>query len=504
MKNVLSKNIFISLLLQIVTIISGFLTPKIILSYFGSETNGLVSSINQLLNYIQLIEGGLGSVMVAALYKPLSEKNTEKINGILNSANSFFKKIALIYVIYTIVIGIVYPKIVHTEFSNTYIFLLVLVLSMNLFVQYFFSITFKLLLTADRKLFVVYCTQILSLILNICNVLLCSKFFADILVMKTFAIFIFLITPLIYSIYIKKHYSLDKRIPKDNEALKSRWNGFGINLAYFIHCNTDIVILTIFTSLSDVSIYAIYSMIVLAVKGIVMSISNAITPSFGNILSKGNQIESNKAFDLYEFAICFVSVIIFSCSIILITPFISVYTRNIVDADYFKPLFGVLLVISEMIYCLRDPYVSASYSAGHFKQVSKYAYGEAIINILISISLVRKFGLVGVTIGTIAGMLFRYITQAVYLQKNILNRSWYKTVKVFVFISVIFPPIFLFERKFISMKLDSYFNWLLMGVAVFFIITVYTSLLSFLFYRKEFSHLIWSRFRINDKNNRRI
>ena len=246
MKNVLSKNIFISLLLQIVTIISGFLTPKIILSYFGSETNGLVSSINQLLNYIQLIEGGLGSVMVAALYKPLSEKNTEKINGILNSANSFFKKIALIYVIYTIVIGIVYPKIVHTEFSNTYIFLLVLVLSMNLFVQYFFSITFKLLLTADRKLFVVYCTQILSLILNICNVLLCSKFFADILVMKTFAIFIFLITPLIYSIYIKKHYSLDKRIPKDNEALKSRWNGFGINLAYFIHCNTDIVILTIF------------------------------------------------------------------------------------------------------------------------------------------------------------------------------------------------------------------------------------------------------------------
>lgn len=499
MKNVLSKNIFISLLLQVVTIISGFITPKIILSYFGSETNGLVSSINQLLNYIQLIEGGLGSVIIAALYKPLSEKNTEKINGILNSANSFFKKIALIYVIYTIVIGIVYPKIVHTEFSNTYIFLLVLVLSVNLFVQYFFSITFKLLLTADRKLFVVYCTQILSLILNICNVLLCSKFFADILVMKTFAIFIFLITPLIYSIYIKKHYSLDKRIPKDNDALKSRWDGFGINLAYFIHCNTDIVILTIFTSLSDVSVYAVYSMIVLAIKGIVMSISNAITPSFGNILSKENQIESNKAFDLYEFAICFVSVIIFSCSIILITPFISVYTRNIVDADYFKPLFGVLLVISEMIYCLRDPYVSASYSAGHFKQVSKYAYGEAIINILISISLVRKFGLVGVTIGTISGMLFRYITQAVYLQKNILNRSWYKTVKVFVFISVIFPPIFLFGRKFISMKLNSYFNWFLMGVAVFFVITVFTSLLSCLFYRKEFFNLICSRFRINDK-----
>ena len=125
MKNVLSKNILTSLILQFVTIVSGFITPKIILSYFGSETNGLISSINQLLNYIQLIEGGLGSVIIAALYKPLNEKNEEKINGVLNSADSFFKKIALIYIIYTLVIGIIYPRFIHTSFTNIYVFLLV-------------------------------------------------------------------------------------------------------------------------------------------------------------------------------------------------------------------------------------------------------------------------------------------------------------------------------------------------------------------------------------------
>lgn len=495
MKNVLSKNIFTSLILQIVTIISGFITPKIILSYFGSETNGLISSINQLLNYIQLIEGGLGSVIIAALYKPLNEKNEEKINGILNSADSFFKKIALIYIVYTLIIGLIYPRVIHTPFTNTYIFLLVLVLAMNLFVQYFFSITFKLLLTADRKVYIVYLIQIFSLILNICNVVLCARFFADILIIKTIAVLIFMVTPIIYSIYIKKHYKLDKNIPKDNNALKSRWNGFGINLAYFIHCNTDIVILTIFTSLADVSIYSIYAMIVLAIKGIVMAISNAIAPSFGNILSKENQEESNQFFDLYEFAICFVSVIFFSCCIILITPFVTVYTQNIKDADYYKPLFGVLLVISEMIYCLRDPYVSASYAAGHFKQVSKYAYGEAIINILISILLVKKLGLVGVTLGTIAGMFFRYITQAFYLRKNILNRSFRKTTKAFSFVSIILVLTFLFGRSFISMKLNSYFNWFFIGCIVFIIVTIVTLVLSCLLYRKEFFHLFIIKFK---------
>ena len=493
MKNVLSKNILTSLILQFVTIVSGFITPKIILSYFGSETNGLISSINQLLNYIQLIEGGLGSVIIAALYKPLNEKNEEKINGVLNSADSFFKKIALIYIIYTLVIGIIYPRFIHTSFTNIYVFLLVLVLAMNLFVQYFFSITFKLLLTADRKVYVVYLTQIFLLILNICNVVLCAKFFADILIIKTVAVLIFLVAPIIYSIYVKKHYKLDKKIPKDNNALKSRWNGFGINLAYFIHCNTDIVILTIFTSLSDVSIYSVYAMIVLAIKGIVMSVSNAIVPSFGNILSKENQKKSNEFFDLYEFAICFVSVIIFSCSIILITPFVTVYTQNIKDADYYRPLFGVLLVISEMIYCLRDPYVSASYSAGHFKQVSKYAYGEAIINIIVSFLLVKKLGLVGVALGTIAGMFFRYITQAFYLKNNILNRSFRKSIKAFSFVSIILVLVILFGRNYISMRIDSYFEWFFMGIIVFSIVTIVTFVFSYLFYKKEFLYIFFTK-----------
>lgn len=65
-------NIICSLLLQVVTIVSGFILPKIIISSLGSETNGLVASINQFLNYVVLLEGGVSGVITASLYQPLS------------------------------------------------------------------------------------------------------------------------------------------------------------------------------------------------------------------------------------------------------------------------------------------------------------------------------------------------------------------------------------------------------------------------------------------------
>ena len=62
-------NIVTNLVLQIVTIIYGFIVPKIIISNFGSNTNGLISSITQFLSYIALLESGFGPVVKSILYK---------------------------------------------------------------------------------------------------------------------------------------------------------------------------------------------------------------------------------------------------------------------------------------------------------------------------------------------------------------------------------------------------------------------------------------------------
>ena len=86
-----------NLLLRIISIVSGFIIQKLILDTFGSETNGLVSSISQFLNYVNLIEGGLNGVITASYYKPLADNNNSKISAIYITSRNFLRKISFVF-----------------------------------------------------------------------------------------------------------------------------------------------------------------------------------------------------------------------------------------------------------------------------------------------------------------------------------------------------------------------------------------------------------------------
>ena len=57
-----------SLTFQVLTILCGFVLPRMILGSFGSEVNGLVNSITQFLTIISFLEVGVGAVVQSALY----------------------------------------------------------------------------------------------------------------------------------------------------------------------------------------------------------------------------------------------------------------------------------------------------------------------------------------------------------------------------------------------------------------------------------------------------
>ena len=108
MKKKAYMNIFFSIVSQLISILNGIVVPRLILGTFGSEVNGLVNSLTQFLNYITLVEGGLGSVVLAALYAPLANNDNKKINAVLNAANRFFKKIAYIFLVYPVLVKNIY------------------------------------------------------------------------------------------------------------------------------------------------------------------------------------------------------------------------------------------------------------------------------------------------------------------------------------------------------------------------------------------------------------
>lgn len=478
-------NTISSILLQVVTIISGFIIPRLLLGKFGSEVNGLISSLNQFLNYITLLEGGLGAVILANLYKPLVEKDEEKISSVVITTQKLYQKLSIIFLVYTLILGIVYPFIVNTSFSMDYIFSLTLILSINMFVQYCFSITWRTLLKADKKVYYVSFVQILVIVLNIIGVVIVINIIPNVHIVKLVTAMVYLLQPVLFHYYVKKHYKIDKKAKIDKQSIKQRWSGFGINIAAFIHNNTDMVVLSIFSDLKSVSIYSVYYLVTTGLKNIITSISGGIVPTIGHIYASGDKEKLNKAFDAYEFITFYVTFILFVVGGILIAPFVLLYTKGINDANYNRPLLGIFMILSEMIFCLREPYVNMAYSANKFKDISKYAYIEAALNIVLSIILVFNFGIEGVAIATFIAMLYRTICQIIYLKKNVLYRNIGIVIKKAVVFAIATAIIVIISKLFMMIGEISVISWTIYAIKNTLLAVVVYTIFSLIFFKEQ-------------------
>lgn len=135
------------------------------MSHFGSDVNGLVYSVTQFLSLINLLDMGVGSVVRSALYKPLAEHNDVEASKVLTSAQRFFSKIGLIFLIYVAVLLIAYPITIN-DFGFIYTASLIGAVAINSFFQYYFGVVNRLLLQADQRSYIVSLLKIITCILN--------------------------------------------------------------------------------------------------------------------------------------------------------------------------------------------------------------------------------------------------------------------------------------------------------------------------------------------------
>ena len=228
---------------------------------------------------------------------------------------------------------------------------------------------------------------------------------------------------------MRKHYKLYKDVEPDKNSLAQRWACFGQNFAYFIHSNTDVVVLTFFSDLKTVSVYSVYLLVVKNLQSFFKSFSNAFNPMIGKAIAVNDYKQANKYMQIYEFVVSNTATVIFGCCIYLLPSFVLIYTHGVTDVNYYRVIFSTIIILAEYIYCIRDPYISVVYAAGKFKETSNSAYIEAAINIILSIILVFKFGLEGIAVGTFIGMLYRMIYLVWFINKYVMPYPVLKMVK---------------------------------------------------------------------------
>ena len=438
-KSTLKINAVSAILLQLVTAVIGIFLPRFVLGAFGSQVNGLMSSITQFLSYIALMEAGTGSVVKAAMFKPLVDGDRQALSAVLRATQKFFRTIAYVFLGYLALLSVLYPLLAEGDaFSYEYVFSLVWILGISTFSQYFFCLTYRILLQADQKIYFDNFVQIITLIANfvICLALIFSG--ASVHIVKLVSAIVFLLPPILINVYVRKKYDIDRKAEADSGALKQRWDGLAHHLAFFVHKNTDVAVLTFFTNYTEISVYVVYNMIVTAIQGMLSSIASSVTSKFGELLARGDRARLEQAFSQYETLIFCVSTALFSVTGIMIVPFVSVYTLGITDADYVRPVFALLIVLAELVYAIRAPYSNMVFAAGRFKDTRIGAVIEAVLNVGLSIALVHWLGIVGVAIGTLIAMLYRTVDYVIYLRRHVLHRSVKHFIKNMLLTAAVF------------------------------------------------------------------
>lgn len=480
----LARNTVASLLTQVVTLICGFILPRFFLQHYGSEVNGLVSSISQFLSVISFLELGVGAVVQSALYKPLADRNREQVSKVMASANRFFRRLASILLAYVLFLLVVYPLMIEHSFGFLYTAALIAAISISSFAQYYFGIVNSLLLTADQRGYIQYNAQTITIILNtiICIVLIQAG--GSIQLVKLASSLIYLIRPIVLRFYIDKRYQINWKIQYQEEPIQQKWNGVAQHVAAVVLDGTDTIVLTMFSNLSDVSIYSVYFLVVKGVKTVFLSLTNGIQSLMGELWAKQEIPELNELFDWTEWVIHTGATFVFGVTAVLIVPFVRVYTNGIHDANYIQPLFAALIVAANAVHCLRLPYNIMILAAGHYKQTQNNYIVAAVVNIVVSVLAVKAWGLIGVAIGTLLAMGYQTVWMALYDSKNLIRWPFAKFLKQ-IAVDVITVVVCCVASCAFTMTSVSYVNWVINAIEVAIVWLVFVIIINLIFFREK-------------------
>lgn len=438
-KKKLASNIFFSLVYNLIILASGFIVPRLIIMHYGSSSNGLVASIMNFLGFFALMEMGVGAVVRSSLYKPLADGDNLAISRVLTSSKRFFSRMGLFLFIYTIGLVFVFPFISETEYSFFSLGILIIAIAFGSISQYLFGVTYEQLLDADQKSYIKLIFASIAVVLSTVISVVLIKLGFSLELVKVISAFTLLSRPFLLNIYIRKKYNINLNASYDKEPIVQKWNGLTQHVALYVLKHSDAVLLTLFSSLKNVSVYYVYHLISSGLESLVNMFSNGFTALFGDMYARNENDKLKKTFAMFEFSSHFLVSFLFGTAILLAIPFVSLYTKNVTDVDYCQFDFAVLFFISGMLFCVRMPYFFVIISAGHFKQTQNCALYEVLLKILISVVLVFKFELVGVAIGTLIAVFYRTVYFIFYLKNNILiltNRSLFYLLFDFLYLGI--------------------------------------------------------------------
>lgn len=416
------RNVKYTALAQAVNFLIAFFSRRVFVLILSSEYLGLNGVFSNILSMLSLAELGLGSAICFCLYKPLFEQDQKTIKSIM----LFYKKAYTIIGIFVLLAGLVVTPfldfIVEELPDIPNIRLIYILFVLNSALSYFFVYK-KTLLIADQKQYitnVVHQAFVFAMnVLQIVFLWLTHNYFSFLLIMIVST----LGENLLVSWLVDKKYpylDLKHAEPLDKTTQKEVFKNIRAMIAHrvggVIVNGTDNLIMAKCVSVVSVGLYSNYYLIKNTLVSVISLLFQSVTSSIGNLGAETEDTaRKEEVFNILNFIGAWIFGFCSICLFVLYNPFITLWLG---EQYLFDMKIVTIIVVNFYMLGMRQPVLTERDALGLFWYDRHKPIAESVINLVCSIPLALKFGIVGVFLGT----LISTVTTSLWVEPYVLYK----------------------------------------------------------------------------------
>ena len=465
-----SKNIIYSLISQIVVLGLALIVPRLIISNYGSDTNGLISTVTQITAYLALLESGIGRATRNELYKYIHNESYDKssISSVISISKKTYQDTTKIYLLFVLLLSIILPFVIKTELSYLTVFLVILIEGLSNVLSYYYVQYWSDLLVADGKSYIntnidllyriiIYVIKISLAILNVNIIIMEIGFFFAILVKLT-----------IFRKYMRRlYYWIEYN--NTGEKLTDKNSYIIAEIAWTVFSSTDLIILSVFCSTKSASVYSVYSLVFLSLNKILDAVYTSTKYMLGQTYHD-NLEQYKTTHDLFNSIFIGTITAMMTVMYYLCIPFVELYTKGINDIEYVDKNLPFAFCMIIILSWSRMVAEHLNGIAGYAKQLGVISVIESFLNLFLSIALVTKYGIYGVLFATVISLPIKIIYCNWLSDKIIMKRKAIRTI-VIVGSNILLFSILALIKNYIRVSIDSYLTLCIYGI-VFTLISI--------------------------------
>lgn len=449
----------------IISILS-LVSTNLILNNYGSDFNGVVATANQFINLLLIVEGGFSLAINVALFKPYVENNKDRINAIMSASKKIFTKIGLIFLSIGVLLAIIYPMFIKSNLDYFSIFLIFLmVISSTAYTLLFVTKSTILFQVAQKEYIYTFTGTLVNLLSSITTIILVYNRVDMLIVRGVLLLFSIINGSIILYLYKRLFKNVDTTVKPDYDAIKGTSDIMIQKLTSVVYLSAPLLFISTFISTKMGSVYAVYSSIYNIIKNFLSSMLAAPINGFGQLLSDKKYDYVYDKFKTYEYIVIMAESILISSVLIVIIPFITMYTRNVIDINYSNFTIALLLAIILFLEVIHSPAGNIINLSGNFKVARKIQTITCIVLVTLLSVLGYFYSIYGILLATIITNIILASMEIYYTHYKIFKTDIKDFLKKLIVNLSIIIIIVLIGNKVLP-SVNSYLSFLISGFVI--------------------------------------